>query len=451
VFDLRVINGTVVTEAGVLLLDVGIQDGKIAELAEPGALGPARDELDASGLHVIPGAVDVHFHCRAPSHPERGDFGSETAAAVSGGVTTVFEMPISLPACSTPEVMAQRQALIEHDAYCNVALYSGAVLGGRAEAEAMAAAGAIGFKLFTISPPPGREAEFEGLWATDEAEMYETLVAIAPTGLRTVVHAENESLLRFFAGRGNGGSARPPVVEAVAIGIISAIAADVGTPIHIAHVSSERALSVVRGAKDGGTLLSAETCPQYLTLDTSAIESFGGIAKIAPPLRRHSDSVALWSGLADRSIDVLSSDHSPFLVTEKSAVAYERAPMGLPTVELLVPVILDAVANGRLTLERAIELVAAQPARLFGLYPAKGVIAVGSDADIALASLNQTFRPSAESFRSRAAGCAVVYSHLELRGTVIATIVGGEVIYAEGDVLNKPTGRFVSGPTLAVV
>src|SRR5262245_5725209 len=119
--DLRVINGIVVGEAGIARLDVGIEDGRIAELAEPGRLGEAREEIDASGLHVLPGAIDVHFHCRAPSHPERGDFGSETSAAVSGGVTTVFEMPISLPACSSPDVLRNRRELAERDAYCNVA------------------------------------------------------------------------------------------------------------------------------------------------------------------------------------------------------------------------------------------------------------------------------------------------------------------------------------------
>ena len=106
--DLRLINGIVVGESGAARLDVGIEDGRIAELAEPGRLGPAREEIDATGLHVLPGAIDVHFHCRAPSHPERGTFSSETAAAVGAGVTTVFEMPISLPACSTPQVLQNR-------------------------------------------------------------------------------------------------------------------------------------------------------------------------------------------------------------------------------------------------------------------------------------------------------------------------------------------------------
>src|SRR3954468_23093933 len=117
--DLRLINGIVVGESGAARLDVGIEDGRIAELAEPGRLGAAREEIDAQGLHVLPGAIDVHFHCRAPSHPERGDFSTESAAAAAGGVTTLFEMPISNPACSTPEILADRRALGERDAYVN--------------------------------------------------------------------------------------------------------------------------------------------------------------------------------------------------------------------------------------------------------------------------------------------------------------------------------------------
>ena len=136
-------------------LDVGIEGGKIAELDEPGRVGPARDEVDATGLHVLPGAIDVHFHCRGPSHPERGTFATETAAAAARASPRVFEMPISIRRAARPRCCAARRELAEQDALVNVALYSGAVLGSRAAAEAMVEAGAIGFKLFMISPAAG--------------------------------------------------------------------------------------------------------------------------------------------------------------------------------------------------------------------------------------------------------------------------------------------------------
>ena len=450
--DLRVINGTVVGEAGVARLDLGIVDGRIAELAEPGRLGPARGEIDATGLHVLPGAIDVHFHCRAPSHPERGDFGSETAAAVGAGVTTVFEMPISLPACSTPEVLRNRRELAEQDAYCNVALYSGAVLGGRAATDAMVEAGAIGFKLFTISPQPGREAEFAGLWTVDEGEMYESLAAISATGLPCVVHAENEGLLRRFgAVAADPVAARPPVCEAAAIATVGAIAAETDVRLHVAHVTSAQALAAVRGARLAGANLTAETCPQYLTLDSSTIAAYGGVAKVGPPLREPDDSAVLWTALADGTIDLVSSDHSPFLYEEKAGLDYAAAPMGLPTVELLVPVVLDAAGRGVLGLERAVELLAGTPARLFGLYPEKGVVAVGADADLALVALDRPVSPSPATLRTKAAGCGVVFEGMGLLGAVETTVVGGAIVYAQNAIVSGPQGRFVGGRSLSAL
>ena len=291
-FDLKIVNGTVVSEGTSTRADVAVEGGKIVKVEQPGLLGAAREVIDAEGLHVLPGAIDVHFHCRAPSHPERGDFSSESAAAAAGGVTTIFEMPISNPACSTPEVLANRRALGERDAYVNFALYSGAAISDHA---AMAAAGAIGFKLFTLAPAPGREPEFQGLWANDEGGIYAALEGVATTGLPCVIHAENESLIQFFAGRaaGDGVPQRPPVVEAAAIASVAAVAQAVGARIHIAHVSSQSALAAVRGARALGADVTAETCPQYLTLDSSTTARFGGLAKMhrrsaSPPTPRRS-------------------------------------------------------------------------------------------------------------------------------------------------------------------
>jgi len=444
--DLKIVNGIVVSEGLTAPLDIGIEGGMIVEIEPPGLVGPAREEIDAAGLHVLPGAIDVHFHCRAPSHPERGDFASETAAAAAGGVTTVFEMPISDPACSTPEVLARRRALGEREAFVHFALYSGAALGGTAEAAAMAEAGAIGFKLFTLAPAPGREREFQGICANDDGAMYEALEGVAATGLPCVVHAENEPLIRLFAGRASadGLVRRPPVVEATAIATIAAIAQAVGARIHIAHVSSRAALAAVRGALALGADVTAETCPQYLALDTGTTAEYGALAKIAPPLREPTDSEALWDGLRAGILTVVASDHSPFLAHEKTGVEFARAPQGLPTVEILLPVLLDASARGVLPLELVVDLVTAAPARLFGLE-SKGRIAVGTDADIALVALGETFRPGRETLITRAADCGIVYGDMELAARVKTTIVDGRIVFAGGRIHGVAGGRFVAG------
>ncbi len=441
--DLKILNATVVSDGASNRLDVGIEAGVIVDVEQPGTLGPARSEFDATGLHLLPGAIDVHFHCRAPSHPERGDFRSESAAAAAGGVTTIFEMPISDPACSTPQVLAMRRALGERDSFVNFALYSGAALGGPAEAAAMAEAGAIGFKLFTLAPAPGREREFAGLWANTEGDIYNALAAVASTGLPCVIHAENEPLIQHFAGRSDDSiPTRPPLVEAAAIAVVAVIAKDVGARIHIAHVSSAPALAAVRGGIAAGGAVTAETCPQYLVLNSETTRRFGGLAKIAPPLREASNSAALWEGLRDGTLSVVASDHSPFLAEEKAGVEYQRAPQGLPTVELLVPVLLDAAAHGLLSLELAVDLVTASPARLFGLYPRKGTVAAGADADLALVALNETFLPGEETLQTRAAGCGIVFDGIELGARVKATIVNGQIVFADGRLQGEPGGRF---------
>ena len=444
--DLRILNGTVVSDERVAPLDLGIEAGRIAVVDDPGTVGPARAEIDATGLHVMPGAIDVHFHCRAPGHSERGDFASETAAAAAGGVTTVFEMPISDPACSTPETFRTRQELASAQAFVNVGLYSGAALEGAAQAAEMAELGAIGFKLFTISPAPGREREFAGLWATDEGEILEALQAVASTGLPCVVHAESERLITFFRSHvgSDGVSPRPPIVEATAIVSTAALAKEARARIHIAHVSSRAALDAFRGACALGGDITAETCPQYLRLNGDAIRANGGVAKVAPPLREREDNEALWEALVDSTLTLVASDHSPFLVHEK-AVPYSEAPQGLPTVELLVPVMLDAAARGRISLSRAVSYVTSAPARLFGLFPQKGVIAAGSDADIAIVSVEEEFHPSPENFVSRAGGCAIVFSEMSLKGRVRKTIVNGALVYNEGHVVAQ-AGSFLAGP-----
>jgi dihydroorotase (multifunctional complex type) len=442
--DLAILNGTVVSAGVKLARDVAIADGKVAEVAVPGTLGVSREVIDATGRLVLPGAIDVHFHCRAPSHPERGDFASETRAAVSGGVTTVFEMPISIPACSTPEVLRARRALGEGQCYAHFALYAGGACHTAAAASALAAEGAIGFKIFTTKPPAHRLAEFEGLSAVTEDAIYAALTAIAPTGLTCVFHAENQPLIDFFARSSRDGvPSRPPAVEATEIAIVSALAREVGTPVHIAHLTSAAGLNAVRAAQRVGTPLTAETCPQYLLFTDSAVDRWRAFVKIAPPLREEADVLALWESLGDGTVAVLASDHSPFRPEEKEGVAFSDAPSGMPSVETMYPVLLDAALRGRLALERAVDLVTASPARIFGLGGRKGIVVTGADADLVIFDPAAHTNVRIDHLFTKAARCAVAYDGMALRGTIEQTLVGGQVAYAHGRIIGGPRGRFV--------
>jgi dihydroorotase (multifunctional complex type) len=376
---------------------------------------------------------------------------SETRAAAAGGVTTIFEMPISDPACSTPEVLTMRRELGERDSRVNFALFAGGAVRDASQAEALIEAGAIGFKIFTTSPPPHRLSEFKGLSAVGEDAIYTALKAIQGTGRRVVFHAENQPLVDLYAHElSNGLPIRPPIVEAVEIAIVGTIAQNVGGPVHIAHVTSAAGLEAVRAARQAGAPLTAETCPQYLLFCEADVERVGAFAKVAPPLRTREDNRALWAGLRDGSLDVVASDHSPFLPQEKTSVPLADAPFGMPTVETTVPVLLDAALRECLPFELAVDLVTSAPARLFGLFPRKGAVEVGSDADLVIFAPDIVNEVRTDRLLSRAAGCARAYEGMTLCGSITHTLVNGHMVYEDGRIVDGPPGRFITTETVPV-
>jgi allantoinase len=453
--DLAILNGTVVGDGRSCRADVGVEAGQIAMVASPAALPAAAQTLDAEGLLVLPGAIDAHFHCRAPAHPQRGDFATETRAAAAGGVTTVLEMPISKPACSTAEVLRARRALGEANAYVNFALFGAPGTLRREDVLGMAEEGAIAFKIFMHAAPAGREDEFYGLCLPEDGGLYAGLALVKETGLRCTVHAESNDLLSHFtrqlsaSGRHDPkahGDSRPPVVEALAIGRLSVICQALQMPIHIAHLSSALGLDVLRRAQAAGAPMSAETCIHYLLFDEEDMLRGGPYAKINPPLRPASDVQAMWQGILSGNIGAVVTDHSPFRPEEKDAGAESiwKAPSGCPGVEMLVPVMLDAGLRGRLGLAQSVELITAAPARLFGLYPRKGQIAAGADADITLYDPRPEVTVDARQWFTRAKDCDRLYSGRSIQGRVATTIVNGRVVFANGQITGQPgDGKFV--------
>ena len=443
--DLRIVGGTVVSDGRSLPADVGVEGEFIAEVSPPGGLGTARREIDASGLLVIPGAVDAHFHCRAPSHPERATFASESWAAASSGITTLFEMPISDPPCSTPEAFEARRRLGEAESLVDFALYSGAGITDPARAEAMAECGAIGFKLFTHHPPPERIDEFEGLWASAPEDIYDCLRTVGATGLRCAVHSESQQFIERFRVDPDrlGNPSRPPLVEAAAVGLVATIARDVGFPTHIVHITSRLATEEVKAAQALGVDLSAESCPHYLLFDETYIPRFGNFVKVAPPLRPAEDVAYLWEALSNGSLSVVASDHAPFTPEEKAAADFATSGQGIPSLEMLVPTMLDAGLTGRFPLERAVEVMTANPAKLFGIYPRKGTVSPGSDADLVLVDPDARMVVDSALFLSRSGGSGKAYDGMELAGRVLTTLSRGRIVFAGDEVIGESGGKFV--------
>ncbi|MCQ3803006.1 MAG: dihydroorotase family protein [bacterium] len=452
--DLKIVGATVVSDGRSYPADVGVEGALITEVSVPGSLGPARREIDASGLLVIPGAVDAHFHCRAPSHPERATFASESRAAASSGVTTLFEMPISNPPCSTPEAFAARRELGEAESLVDFALYSGAGITDPARAEAMAESGAIGFKLFTHNPPPERVNEFEGLVASEPGHIYDCLRTVSATGLRCAVHSESQQMMDRFRNDTDrfGNPSRPPMVEAAAVGLVATIARELRIPAHIVHITSRLATEEVKAAQSVGVDLSGESCPHYLLLDDSYIPRFGNFVKVGPPIRPAEDVAYLWDALSDGSLSVVASDHAPFTPEEKAAADFASSGQGIPSLEMLVPTMLDAGLTERFPLERAVEVMTANPAKLFGIYPRKGTVSPGSDADLVLINPQGGLTVDSARFLSRSGGSGKAYDGMELAGRVLTTICGGRIVFDNGKVIGTSGGKFISpdGPPLHV-
>lgn len=451
--DLTLRGAHVLVPAGLRRLDVGVRDGRIAALTEPGGPVAARTILELHDLVILPGAIDIHFHVRAPANPERGTFLTETRAAAAGGVTTILEMPVSRPACRNAGILDDRRSLGEREAIVDFGLYGAPATGDPADAAGLAAAGAVAFKIFTIDPPRGREDEFKGICATGTGELIDALEAAAATGLVLSVHCEDQGVIDRHAGRLRAAGrldprahaeARPPIAETLAIARLLELNHHAGARLHIAHLSTARGLELVRAARAAGQDVTAETCPHYLLFTADELDRHGNYAKINPPLRGARDQAALWEGLQDGSILAVTTDHAPFTAAEKDAGDIWSAPPGAPGVEILLPVMLDAAARGRLSLERAVELVTRAGAERLGLRPQKGVIENGADADLVVVDLAGETRVERAGLFTQARDCDRLYDGRVFRGRIERTLVRGETVFEAGRVTGKPGhGRFV--------
>jgi dihydroorotase (multifunctional complex type) len=295
------------------------------------------------------------------------------------------------------------------------------------------------------------------------AEIVEALELIKPTGLRCVFHAEDQSLLDLYTARARQldvsdyrrhALSRPELVEAVAVSELLTVAKALETPIHIAHVTSAVAVDLLRRAKEDGVPVSAETCPHYLWFTDEILEKVGPYGKINPPIRRERDRQALWEGIADGTIDLVATDHAPFTKEEKEAGWSDiiDAPPGHPGLEALVPLMLSHALSGHMDVAKAVALISTTPARLFDLYPRKGALLPGSDADVTVYDPRRKTTMRRGSGFSRAADCDVLYDGMELQGGVHLTIVNGKVVYRDGEVTGQPgDGRVVSSTRRAMV
>jgi dihydropyrimidinase len=443
--DLVVRGGTVVTAGSSGECDLGISGGQIVQLGGPLR---GRKEIDASGALVLPGGIDMHVHLSQPSPPAPGlpgwadDFYTGSRAAIAGGVTTIGNMtfpwePQSLRQALDRDLDAARAgAAVDFVLHPVLTELTPAALD---ELPGLAADGHTSVKLFMVDPA------FEN--GIDEA--VRAIRIAGSSGMLTLLHCEDGALVRFageeLLARGRGGLAswspsRPAFAERAAVDRATAICEATGSPIYIVHLSSGLALRSARRAQAAGLPVYVETRPVYLHLTSEALqEPDGGKYIGSPPLREPADAEALWSALADGTIHTLGSDHAPWLLADKTDPSLDvtTARQGVADLETIMPMLFSAgVATGRISLQRFVSLTATAAARLFGLYPRKGTIAVGSDADLVVLDPRLRRRVDGPSMQSRAGYS--VYDGREVTGWPRFTISRGDVVLDRGEIAAEP-------------
>jgi dihydroorotase len=423
-FDLVFKGGTVVNHDGEGKADLGVRDGRIAEIGSIGASAGART-IDATGLHILPGVIDSQVHFREPGLEHKEDLATGSRSAVLGGVTAVFEMPNTKPATTSAEALAAKVAAASGRMHCDFAFFVGAThdnVGELAELERLP--GAAGIKAFLGSSTGD-------LLIDDEATLARILASISR---RASFHAEDEARLRERVPLQRAGDPsshhhwRDPQAALASTERLLRLAARAGKRVHVLHVSTAEEMALLARHKD---FASVEVTPQHLTLAApEAYERLGTKAQKNPPLRDRGHQAGLWWGIERGVVDVLGSDHAPHTLEEK-AKSYPATPSGMPGVQTLVPVMLDHVNAGRLTLARFVDLTSAGPQRVFGIA-SKGRIAVGYDADLTIVDLKET-RVIEDEWIGSKCGWTPFAGHT-VRGWPKGTIVRGLLAMWEGDV-----------------
>jgi dihydroorotase (multifunctional complex type) len=412
VAELVVRGGSVYSRGRFRTADVLVEDGRVVGVESKAA--PGVEEVDAAGLLVLPGAVDAHVHSRDPGFPEKEDFGSLTAAAAAGGVTTVVDMPNTIPAVDSRTVFEEKAETVSALAMVDFALW-GAILSTTAPAdvEGLAAVGSVGFKAYLGYAFRRANRQIVSAIDLDDPALeappdYGTLVALAPAlaGRRALlaVHAEDPSVLRRFARPLRDYrdllAARPAVAEAIAVAALGVISRETRVAVHVVHLSSAAGLSAAAEARRAGARLTLETGPQYLWLTDADQRRLGPLMKMFPPIRRELDREALREALLVGEIDIVATDHAPHTDQEKLDRSWDDAAPGSPGVETLY---LSCLELGRRwsDLGAAVRWVSEAPARLLGLHPRKGVIERGADADLVLVDPNRQTAVTAARMHSR--------------------------------------------------
>jgi allantoinase len=429
--------------------DVLIEDERIVSIADWGALNGGDEVIDATSLVVMPGAIDPHAHFEDPGHTEREDFTTGTMSAAAGGITTVIEHPLTYPPVTTAQLYREKREMAKEKVIVDFGLWGALTPPSLPEIRDQWREGAIGFKAFM----PFSEPAYPHV---TDAEFLVGMREVEAIGALVLVHAENDSLLQAGLARMEAEGrhdpmahqeSRPPFIEEEAVHRALFLAAEAGVRIQIVHVSSPVSAELVRRAKDEGQHASMEICPHHLLLDLDDLVRLGPYGRCAPALRDRPLVERLWDYVLDGTADSLVSDHCAYTLEEKEPGWDDifAAPLGCQVMQETVPLVLDEAFHRRgMKLDAFVRFSSTNSAKTVGLYPRKGSLLPGSDADVAIYDLDTEWEVDAKA-QQFSKNPWSPFDGRRVRAKVLRTLVRGETVYADGEILAQPgSGLFLS-------
>lgn len=443
------------TEGGLVSADVAISGGSIAGITARNETTGARRVVDVTGLHLLPGVIDTHSHHREPGFTHKEDITTATRVCAAGGVTVTVGMPNVNPPPTTPELLKDMFALYEKKAIVDYNVNAaGTVL---EQIPRLAPLGILAFKVFMVVDTGRSYPHMPGIGVHDHGKLLAIFEAVEKTGLPIMVHPHDQQLMdqiehgswaegkRDYRAYAQAYASHDGVIWDTAVGVLLRLQQATGVRLHVLHIQTSQSAEMIRAAKAQGRPVSAEVNPWALWLgnDWQNIERLGSYALsyYVPP--HHAE--ATWKAVLDGTVDVIATDHAPHLKEEKEPGWTDgwKAHTGTPSAQEYLSLLLTDVSEGKISLARAVELVSLRPAKLFGLYPRKGAIRVGSDADIVAVDLKAERTITNEAVLSKCGWTP--YAGRRVRGLPVHTLVRGQFVFENGKVAGQPGyGRLAS-------
>lgn len=460
-YDLLIKNGILVTSSESMKANIYVQEEKIAAITDTETVMDAVKVIDAAGKYVYSGFIDTHVHSRDGGATYKEDFYHSTKAAAAGGLTTIFEMPNAVPAVVDKKSFEKQKANLLSKAHVDFAMW-GLCVGKLNNDKLMelAECGVGAFKFFwgyaidknTYSLIYNYNPDDNNVIPPfDDGEVFSIFKEVAKTGKPIAIHAENADLIKELTANIDVSNyknefeallaCRPNLAEVLVVKTAIEYAKNTGAKLHILHISAKETPAIIKKAQENEISVTGETCPHYLYLTDADYDRIGSMIKCYPPVRYKEDQEALWEGLKDETLSLVCSDHAPHTKEEKTGSLFQ-IPSGMCGLETLAPLMIQAVNDGRITKNQLAKLLSEEPAKMFGIYPKKGSLELGTDADFTIVDFDKVYEVNQDTFQSISKVTA--FDGMKVRGCPVYGILRGNVIMENGIVMEeKPIGQFI--------